>query len=275
MFATPSMAARIDAAEGSTLSGFTPLALARDASCEARTFPVGDGVAVFAGSRSVVNKIIGVGFGSLPQTAQLDAVERHFTKHASAIQAEVSSLADPAAHTFFAKRGYEPRGFENVLGHQLTSIRDAVADHITVTPVTGAQRAAWVTVLSHGFANPDVGGPEPAVQLSTPEVQRWFEDVMTRADFQAYGAFIDATLVAGGLVRYHAGLAQFSGASTIPAYRRQGAQTSLVRVRLRHAAQRGCDLAVVVTQPGSKSESNAVREGFELLYTRQLWVKEP
>lgn len=275
MFATPAMAARIDAAEGTTVSGFATLALSRDPSSGARTFALDGGVAVFAGASSVVNKIIGVGFGTLPSDAQLDAVERHFVRHASPLQAEISSLADPAAHTLFAQRGYVPRGFENVLGHRLQHILAAEVHHISVRALAPEHRLAWINVLSHGFANPDVGGGDALAELSIPEVHRWFEDVMERAEYQAYGAFIGADLIAGGLVRYHAGLAQLSGAATTPAYRRQGAQTSLYRERLRHAAQKGCDLAVVVTQPGSKSESNAVHEGFELLYTRQLWVKEP
>ena len=37
----------------------------------------------------------------------------------------------------------------------------------------------------------------------------------------------------------------------------------------------GCDLAVVTTQPGSKSQENVQRRGFELLYTRAVLVLEP
>jgi hypothetical protein len=33
--------------------------------------------------------------------------------------------------------------------------------------------------------------------------------------------------------------------------------------------------AVIVTQPGSKSQQNAQRRGFDLLYTRAILVKHP
>ena len=39
------------------------------------------------------------------------------------------------------------------------------------------------------------------------------------------------------------------------------------------AAAAGADIAVVTTQPGSKSQQNAQRQGFSLLYTRAMLIK--
>ena len=46
-------------------------------------------------------------------------------------------------------------------------------------------------------------------------------------------------------------------------------------VRLADAAAAGCDVAVITTQPGSRSHHNAQRQGFDLLYTRAVLVKHP
>ncbi|MGZ5378887.1 MAG: GNAT family N-acetyltransferase, partial [Mycobacterium sp.] len=43
--------------------------------------------------------------------------------------------------------------------------------------------------------------------------------------------------------------------------------------RLVDAAAAGCDIAVVTTAPGSKSQENVQRRGFDLLYTRAILVK--
>jgi len=43
--------------------------------------------------------------------------------------------------------------------------------------------------------------------------------------------------------------------------------------RLADAAAADCELAVVTTQPGWKSQQNAQRRGFDLLYTRAILVK--
>jgi hypothetical protein len=45
--------------------------------------------------------------------------------------------------------------------------------------------------------------------------------------------------------------------------------------RLADAAAAGCDVAVILTQPGSKSQQNAQRQDFDLLYTRAVLVKHP
>lgn len=56
------------------------------------------------------------------------------------------------------------------------------------------------------------------------------------------------------------------------ATRRRRADAS---ARLADAAAAGCDVAVITTQPGSKSQQNAQRQGFDLLYTRAVLVKQP
>ncbi|MBO3749811.1 hypothetical protein J5X84_27335 [Streptosporangiaceae bacterium NEAU-GS5] len=48
--------------------------------------------------------------------------------------------------------------------------------------------------------------------------------------------------------------------------------TALLSARLADAAG-DCDMAVVTATPGSKSQQNAQRQGFHLLYTRAVLVK--
>src|SRR5262249_24435956 len=71
------------------------------------------------------------------------------------------------------------------------------------------------------------------------------------------------------------GVAQLTGAATAPAHRRRGVHTALLSARLADAAAAGCDVAVIITQPGSKSQQNAQRQGFDLLYTRAVLVTQP
>lgn len=85
----------------------------------------------------------------------------------------------------------------------------------------------------------------------------------------------DGAVVGGGSVRFTDGIAQLTGAATAPAYRRRGVQSALLRARLADAAAAGCELAVVTTAPGSLSQHNVQRRGFQLLYTRAILVKPP
>ena len=50
-----------------------------------------------------------------------------------------------------------------------------------------------------------------------------------------------------------------------------GSRIGRVRYRVQDAAQKGCDIAVVTTQPGSKSTENVMRFGFSVLYVRTFW----
>jgi hypothetical protein len=63
------------------------------------------------------------------------------------------------------------------------------------------------------------------------------------------------------------------GAPTLPLHRRNGLQTGLVRTHLAGAAASAANLAVMKTQPGSKSQQNAPKQGSELFYPRAVSVK--
>jgi GNAT superfamily N-acetyltransferase len=76
-----------------------------------------------------------------------------------------------------------------------------------------------------------------------------------------------------GAVGIYDGVAILAGASTIPDARNQGAQRALLDARLRFAAERGCDLAMMAALPGSASQRNAERQGFRIAYTRIKWGK--
>ena len=63
-------------------------------------------------------------------------------------------------------------------------------------------------------------------------------------------------------------------AATLPAYRRRGVQSALLLRRLAEASDNHCTVAIVTTQPGSKSQENVQRQGFELLYSRNVLRRE-
>jgi GNAT superfamily N-acetyltransferase len=89
----------------------------------------------------------------------------------------------------------------------------------------------------------------------------------------AFLAELDGRAIGTGAVAIHNGIALLAGASTIPSQRKQGAQKALLEARLRHAAEQGCDLAMMGALPGSASQRNAERQGFRIAYTRIKWGK--
>ena len=96
-----------------------------------------------------------------------------------------------------------------------------------------------------------------------------------RAGDDAVSGPIPGEIAGGGSIRITERVAQLSGAATLPAHRRRGVQSALLRARLHDASRQGCDLAVVTTEPGSKSQANVQRVGFALLYARAVLIRRP
>ena len=267
MFSPPELAARVDRAEGRLCA-----AIARTRR-DARVIEIGGGVAVLAERDSPSNKMIGIGFAGPLDDAALAEVEESFASAGARLQAEVSTLADPAVHRQLAARGYQPSGFENVLGHALHTGLDQPPDGIAIEFLSPSDWPAVADVMAEGFSNPDAGGVGGDVIPPSDEIRRWFALTMQVRGFRGYVARIDGVIAGGAVLRIDDGVAQFSGAATLPRFRRRGVQTTLLRARLSDAARAGCDVGIVVTQPASKSQQNVQREGFALLYARQLLVK--
>jgi ribosomal protein S18 acetylase RimI-like enzyme len=273
MFCPPSLAASIDQAEARLMIAIARAAAARDSGVDSFVVPFGDGAAIFAGSDSPTNKIIGAGFDALLDAAALADLEARFAARGARLQAEISVLALPEVHAQLAARGYVPSGFENVLGHPLGGSQSPLAGDVRIQPVAGAEVAALGEVFVEAFANPDTGGVGGDAIPPSDEIRRWFEITMSVDGFRGYVARVDGAVAGGASLRLDGTIAQFCGAGTLPRFRRRGVQTALLRARLADAAGAGCTVGVIVTQPGSKSQQNAQREGFDVLYARQLLVK--
>jgi GNAT superfamily N-acetyltransferase len=90
----------------------------------------------------------------------------------------------------------------------------------------------------------------------------------------SYVASIGGEFVAGGSLSVHDGTATVFGDATLPEWRGHGAQTALVKARLKHALQAGCDLAAAGASPGSGSQRNMEKLGFRVAYTQIMMVRD-
>ena len=121
-------------------------------------------------------------------------------------------------------------------------------------------------------AHPDEQGVPTHEDFPREIIARAERDFVAAAA-QTYVALRDGIVAGGAASRITDGVAQMIGAATAPEHRRRGIQTALLATRLADAAEAGCDIAVVTTGPGSKSQQNVQRQGFHLLYTRAVLVK--
>lgn len=236
---------------------------------------IAGGVACFAEEGSPFNKVAGLGFDGVPGAADLDEVEKAFADHTAAVQVELAHLADPAIGVLLTGRGYRLESFENVLGRALGGEYErATPPGIVVRPSGDDEFERWLTVVADGVAHPDTQGL-PWHEEFPRETYLRAERHLAAAGVRRYVALRDGVFAGGAGLRTSEGIAQFAGAATAPRHRRHGVQSALLSARLADATAAGCDVAVITTQPGSKSQQNAQRQGFDLLYTRAVLVKQP
>src|SRR5215472_5459025 len=275
LFCDTALAGRIERVEAQFIAQCNEAARRR-AGAAGFVIPVAGGVASFAGQGSPFNKVAGLGFGGVPDAAALDEIEQAFAACGSPAQIELAHLADPAIGDLLTGRGYRLESFENVLGRALTGEPGRVLPPGVEVRRSGAEESeAWLDVVAEGSIHPDTQGVPWHEEFPREMIIDVERDMAAAGVTVRYAALRDGILAGGASMRIADGVAQLTGAATAPAHRRRGVHTALLSARLADATAAGCDVAVIITQPGSKSQQNAQREGFDLLYARAVLVKQP
>jgi GNAT superfamily N-acetyltransferase len=274
LFCDTALARRIERAETRLIVDASRAAQARSAR-EGFVIPIAGGMASFAEPDSPFNKVVGLGFAGVPSGDELEAIERAFAAHGAPTQIELAHLAESAVGELLSDRGYRLESYENVLGLALNSDPELVTPPgIEVRLSTDDELDAWIAVVVDGTLHPDTQGLPWHDEFSREAIENAERD-FAAADGTRYVALREGVIAGGADFRITDGVAQLAGAATTPAHRRRGVQTALLAARLADARAAGCDVAVITTQPGSKSQQNAQRRGFDLLYTRATLVKHP
>ena len=273
LFASTELAARVEGAEARLIADSTEAIVARGAD-QAITLPIAGGVASWAGPGSPLNKVAGVGFSGPLDGAELTQVERAFAERDTAVQIELSCLAEPSIPPMLSRRGYSLQGFENVLGRRLPMDGAPAVGELEIEQAKSSEIEVWIDTVVTGFAHPDVQGVPSSESFPREALQQVFQDMAGTPGLRSYLVRRQGEIAGGGSMRLFDGVVTLCGAATLPQHRRRGVQSGLLDLRLHEAAKAGCDLAVVTTQPGSKSQQNVQRKGFHLLYTRAVLVRK-
>lgn len=219
------------------------------------------GWATFAGADSPMTQAFALGLSGPVEEDEIARMEDFFHSRGAATNVELCPYADLSIVDIFRKRGYSLIELSNVFARALVpedaqlSFNDAV--HVR-QPETHEARL-WAETVARGF-------------IPEGELPQAMIDLMITSLHSAVGAYflaeIDGQTAGGGVLTMHDGVASLGGASTLPAFRNRGAQTALLRARLAFGAERGCEVAMVTTLPGSTSQRNVERQGFRVVYTR-------
>jgi GNAT superfamily N-acetyltransferase len=230
---------------------------------------IGGGIAVFAGADSPVTQSIGVGLHGAVSDADLDALGDFFHSRKAPAAIELCPLVDMTLYEKFAARNYHLLEVSSVLlldDLQSSRIQDGLPPGVTIRVATPDESKLWTLTVAQGFAE-----HFPVTQAMLDLMEGFYY----RSTASCYLAFVEGEIAGGAAVSADHGVCGLFGASTLPAFRRRGVQSALLANRLAWAREKGCDLAVSITQPGSISHRNIERSGFRVAYTRTKLILPP
>jgi GNAT superfamily N-acetyltransferase len=232
-----------------------------------RSLAVGSVQVRYAGPASPVNRAIGLGMHAPATAADLVHIAQFYQSYSEPARIDLCPLADPTVPVLLRQHHYHVESFLNVLVHPLPWRMDVPPPRADiVVTVADAQHAdQWIETVAHGFTG-HTPPPPDSVAVLAPNFYS--------ANAQCFFAWIAGQPVAGGAMYRHYDVVELGGTSTRPAWRGRGVHTALVEHRLQLATAAGCSMAIVVTSPGTPSQRNLERLGFQLAYTKAILVQD-
>lgn len=221
---------------------------------------VAGGYAVYCGANSPVTQAVGLGLNGPVSNEEFDRLEEFYFSRREPVRVETCPLADATLMEHYRERGYFVSEFSNVMVRPVGNAgNEALHPEIEIQRVADGEIDLWTLTVAQGFAE---NFPVTQELLS---VMRLFA---MGKNTECYLARIDGRVVGGATLAVRGRIAGIFGASTLPAFRCRGVQTALLHARMQRAAEQGCELAMSLAQPGSGSQRNIARRGFQTLYTR-------
>lgn len=220
--------------------------------------PVGDGIVVFCGERSPNSGLYGLGLLQPVSVTDLDAAEAFFHSRDVRMKMQVCPFADRSLSHLLGERGYTIQDYMNVYAWQAGTLNDESPSlpGLSIRTATTDETRVW---FEQSGADGDWAQPDGIAFMTIR--------CTLKSDTHLFLAWLDGQPVSGGALEIHDGVAALIAGGTLPAFRNQGIHAALLRARLEAAMEAGCDLALVHSRPGTISQRNILRAGFQLMYT--------
>ncbi len=257
---------RLERAEARANANFVETRARLMSESGAEWIEVGGAYAMFDGADSPCTQTFGLGVFEQTTPEHLDEIERFFKKHGAPIFHEVSPMTDFSLMELLSDRGYRPMELTSVMCRPL-SMEHVVDRHpaaeLTTRVIDPSEVDLWARTSAGGWATE---------HESLADFMFRFGQISAQCEgAYPYLAEFDGKPVATGMLFIFEDACILAGASTIPEDRNKGAQNALLNARLKFAAENGCKLAIMGASPGSQSQKNAQKNGFQIAYTRTKW----
>jgi hypothetical protein len=163
-------------------------------------------------------------------------------------------------------RGYRTGEFTNMLVRLAPTapLEHGPSPGVEVRVIDPSENDLWARTVLRGFMERD--------DLTEPEIEL---GNLTTADLEVarFLATVDGQPAGGAGLWFRDGVAWLAGDSTLKSFRARGVHISLIRARMQMAVEMGAELVAASTLPGSISQRNYERCGFQVVYTKVAMLK--
>lgn len=266
IFADRDLARKLERTEAKSNASFIEARAAMFPASGAEWIEAAGAYAMFDGAESPLTQTFGLGIFEEATDEILEKIEAFFKTRNAPVLHEVSPLADISLINLLNERGYQPLELTSVMFQPLEAGNQSNLSHhskIKTRIIETGEEELWARTSASGWVT------------EMPEYFDYmyeFGRVGARcAGAKSFLAEIENQPIAAGALFIFDDTALLAGASTIPEFRGQGAQTALLAARLKFAAENGCRIAMMDALPGSQSQRNAEKNNFRIAYTRTKW----
>lgn len=228
--------------------------------------------AMFDGPESPCTQTFGLGLFDEITGDHLDELEKFFVSRGAPVFHEVSPMADPSLMELLNSRGYKPIELTSVMYRELELVpplggepseERRLTTGLTTRIIDESEADLWAATSAAGWSTEMEG---------LADFMLGFGRISARCNGSyPYLAELDGKAISTGMLFIYEDVCILAGASTVLEARKQGAQNALLADRLEFATNRGCKLAIMAAAPGSQSQKNAQKNGFNIAYTRTKW----
>lgn len=227
---------------------------------------IGGGRAFYAGP-SAFSFAVNVGMDCPVTPAQLDSVEHFYAARGLPCKLDITLCTDSSVSDLTSARKYRVADLTSVLSLAIGEDSFGERDSDIGLRWAGPDDCAlWVDMVARNFYVSDPGEERRkniACMFHAPHAL----NVIATVAGEVAG-------VSSIMLPHDGGRAVIYGSCTAPEFRRLGVHREMLRLRVETARAAGCDTILATALPGSDSERNLVRCGFQCCYVKTTWAKD-
>jgi GNAT superfamily N-acetyltransferase len=261
LFADYTLARRLEQVEAENVADYARTIARLNLAPGATVWQLGSGYAVYSGEGLPINRATNLGMNGPISPLVLKQIEEFYHARRAPSQVDLCPLADPSLNEMLGQQGYRILRMLNMLVRPLHPADAAMLPpkEVDVSRISPEEGEKWVQTVAQGFAGKDEADPTNLILAKA---------ALNRPGVSCFLASVNGQLAGAAALNLRGNTATIFSTSTRPAFRNKGVQTALLKARISYAAGAGCDLMMVMATPGSASQRNLQRFGFQIAYTR-------